>query len=315
MQHCVFIQTNHRQYAGALVAQHALRRFSQHNDKFDVKIIDARDYPYFDEREAQSYLRDGVKRVWLNDDLQSFTLTRFMPPALMGFEGRAIVIDPDVFACADIWDLFSRDMQGKAILCRSRSGTKGLIDNCLATSVMLLDCAKLTDWKVEERFQRMFDFSFDYMDWICLKTEPAGTVGLFESEWNDFDKLTPATRMLHTTRRRTQPWKTGLPVDYRIAERFRLFPPAAWLLRARRHFFGEYGLMGSYKQHPDINQQNLFFGLLKECLTNGTVTESFLRDEMKQNYVRHDAFEVLARTPDLPPAPLHPLSNLMHRAA
>ena len=48
------------------------------------------------------------------------------------------VIDPDVFACADLWDLLSRDMQGKAIFCRPRSGTKGLIDKCLATSAMLL---------------------------------------------------------------------------------------------------------------------------------------------------------------------------------
>jgi hypothetical protein len=315
MQNCVFIQTNHKQYTGALVAQHALRRYSAHNDKFEIRIIDARDYSYFQAREGQTYLRDGVKRVWLNDDLQSFTLTRFMPPELMGFQGRAMVIDPDVFACADVWDLFSRDMEGKSILCRPRSGTKGIIDKCFATSVMLLDCEKLQDWKVEERFQRMFDFSFDYMDWICLKTEARDTVGLLENEWNDFDKLTPATRMLHTTRRRTQPWKTGLPVDFRIAERFRLFPPAAWLMRARRHLFGEYGLMGSYKQHPDINQQHLFFGLLKECLANGSVTESFLREEMAVNHLRHDAFEVLERTPDLPPAPSHPLSSSMTRAA
>lgn len=315
MENCVFIQTNHKQITGAIVAQHALRRYSVHNDRFDVRIIEKKDYPYFDAREGQMYLRDGVKRVWLNDDLQSFTLTRFMPPELMGFQGRAVVIDPDVFACADVWDLFSRDMQGKAILCRPRSGTKGMIDKCLATSVMLLDCAKLRHWKVEERFNQMFDFTFDYMDWICLKSEPPGTVGLFENEWNDFDKFTPATRMLHTTRRRTQPWKTGLPVDFRIAERFRLFPPAAWLMKARRHLFGEYGLMGRYRQHPDINQQHFFFGLLKECLDNGMVTESFLREEMRLNHVRHDALEVLRNTPDLPPAPRHPLSGLATKAA
>lgn len=315
MENRVFIQTNHKQYTGALVAQHAVRRYSQHNDKFDVRIIDKRDYPYFDAREGQLYLRDGVKRVWLNDDLQSFTLTRFMPPELMGFKGRAVVIDPDVFACADVWDLFSRDMQGKAIFCRPRSGTKGLIDKCLATSAMLLECAKLRHWNVEERFSRMFDFTFDYMDWICLKSEPQGSIGLFENEWNDFDRFTTATRMLHTTRRRTQPWKTGLPVDYRIAERFRLFPPAAWLMRARRHLFGEYGLMGHYKQHPDLNQERFFFGLLKECLDAGIVTESFLREEMRQNHVRHDAIEVLKATPDLPPAPQHPLSGAPNRAA
>lgn len=315
MQNCVFIQTNHKQITGAIVAQHALRRYSQNNDKFDVRIIEKKDYPYFDAREGQLYLRDGVKRVWLNDDLQSFTLTRFMPPEQMGFQGRAVVIDPDVFACVDVWELFSRDMQGKAVLCRPRSGTKGMIDKCLATSVMLLDCAKLRHWKVEERFNQMFEFTFDYMDWICLKSEPPGTVGLFENEWNDFDKFTLATRMLHTTRRRTQPWKTGLPVDFRIAERFRLFPPAAWLMKARRHLFGEYGLMGHYRQHPDINQQHFFFGLLKECLDNGMVTESFLREEMRLNHVRHDALEVLKNTPDLPPAPQHPLSRVISKAA
>ena len=315
MENCVFIQTNHKQITGAIVAQHALRRYSTHNDQFDVRIIEKKDYPYFDAREGQMYLRDGVKRVWLNDDLQSFTLTRFMPPELMGFQGRAVVIDPDVFACADVWELFSRDMQGKAVMCRPRSGTKGMIDKCLATSVMLLDCAKLRHWKVEERFNQMFDFTFDYMDWICLKSEPPGTVGLFENEWNDFDKFTPATKMLHTSRRRTQPWKTGLPVDFRIAERFRLFPPAAWLMKARRHLFGEYGLMGHYRQHPDINQQHFFFGLLKECLDNGMVTESFLREEMRLNHVRHDALEVLRNTPDLPPAPRHPLSGVATKAA
>ena len=307
MECCVFIQTNHKQYTGALVAQHALRRYSQNNDKFDVKIIDKRDYPYFDAREGQLYLRDGIKRVWLNDDLQSFTLTRFMPPELMGFKGRAVVIDPDVFACGDVWELFSRDMQGNAVLCRPRSGTKGLIDKCLATSVMLLDNARLTHWKVEERFNQMFEFTFDYMDWICLKSEAPGTVGLFENEWNDFDKFTLQTKMLHTTRRRTQPWKTGLPVDFRIAERFRLFPPVAWAMRARRKLFGEYALLGNYKQHPDENQEHFFFGLLKECVEQGIVTEEMLKEQMARNHVRHDAFEVLERTPPLAPAPNPPM--------
>ena len=64
MQNCVFIQTNHKQIIGAIVAQHSLRRYSTHNDQFDVKIIEKKDYPYFDAREGQTYLRDGVKRVW-----------------------------------------------------------------------------------------------------------------------------------------------------------------------------------------------------------------------------------------------------------
>lgn len=315
MEHCVFIQTNHKQIVGAKVAAYALRRFSQHNDQFDVRIIDTRDYPCFEAREGQSYLRDGVKRVWLNDDLQSFTPTRFMPPALMGFTGRALVIDPDVFAATDVWALLNRDMGGKAILCRMRSGPKGLIDKCFASSVMLLDCAQLKHWDVEQRFNAMFDFTQDYQPWVCLKDEPRDSIGFFEPTWNDFDHFTPDTRMLHTTRRKTQPWKTGLPVDWRPAERFRLFPPAAWLLRLRRHLFGEYGLMGNYRAHPDRNQEWFFCGLVKECLAKGLLDEPLLRAEMARNHVRHDLFEVLARTPDLPPAPLHPLSIQVANAA
>jgi hypothetical protein len=315
MQYCVFIQTNHKQMTGARVAEYALRRYSRNNDKFDIKIIEMKDYSWFAEREGQSYLRDGVKRVWLNEDLQSFTPTRFLPPQLMGYQGRALVIDPDIFAAADIWPLLTRDMQGKAIMCGPRSGPKGVIDKCFASSVMLLDCAKLTHWKAAEQFHEMFDFKRDYAPWVCLKLEQRDSIGFFENEWNDFDKFTPQTRMLHTTRRKTQPWKTGLPVDWRPAERFRLFPPVGWLMRARRHLFGEYGLLGNYKEHPDKNQENFFFGLLKECLAKGIVSDDFIRSEMQHNHVRHDVFEVLQQVPDLPPAPLHPLAQQLSQAA
>ncbi len=315
MKHAVYIQTNHKQITGAIVAEYAIRRYSRNNDKFDVHIIEKKDYSWFDDREGQMYLRDGVRRKWLNNDLQSFTLTRFMPPELMGYEGRAVVIDPDVFPSSDTWDLLSRDMQGKSLMCRPRSGTKGIIDRCLASSVMLLDCAKLHHWKVEQWFNEMFEQKRDYMPWICLRYEDRDNIGLFENEWNDFDKLTPQTRMLHTTRRKTQPWKAGLPIDWRPAERFRLFPPAAWVMRARRRLFGEYALLGNYKVHPDKNQENFFFGLLKECVNKGIISEDFVREEMRQNHVRHDAFEVLDRTPDLPPGPQHPLSVITRQAA
>ncbi|HHH40097.1 MAG TPA: hypothetical protein ENK50_11065 [Sedimenticola sp.] len=307
MDHCVFIHTNHKQIIGALVAEHSLKRNSQHADKFEVRIIQTKDYPFLKAREGQLYLRDGVKRPWLNEDLQSFTLLRFMPPELMDYQGRAVVIDPDVFAVKDVWDLLSRDMQGKAIMCRMRAGPKGYIDHCKASSVMLLDCAKLKHWRVEEQFNEMFEGKRDYQPWVCLKYEDPETIGMIEEEWNDFDRLTQKTRMIHNTRRRTQPWKAGLPLDWRPAEKFRLFPPLGWLMRARRKLFGEYGLLGNYKAHPDANQERFFFGLLKELVENGTVTEEMIRLEMHQNHVRHDALEVLERTPPLAPPPGPPM--------
>jgi hypothetical protein len=184
MDHCVFIHTNHKQWLGALVGQYALRRNSRHNDRFDVRILHTRDYPFLWAREGEWFLRDGGKRTWRYDDLQSFTPLRFMPPELMGYSGRAVVIEPDVFAVDDIGGLLSRDMQGHALLCRAKSGFKGK-KGCLASSVMLLDCAKLTHWRCEEQFNAMFEFKRDYMDWVCLKYEDRDAIGLFEEEWND----------------------------------------------------------------------------------------------------------------------------------
>ena len=55
----------------------------------------------------------------------------------------------------------------------------------------------------------------------------------------------------------------------------------------------------TYKANPDPNQVNFFFGLLRECVEKGIVTEEMLREEMRKDHVRHDAFEVLDRTPPL----------------
>ncbi len=306
-QYCVFIHTNDKQFLGAKVGAYALKRNSAHADEFDVQIIHTRDYPFMREYEGKTYLRDGVRWTWLNDDLQSFTFLRFAPPKLMGYQGRAVLTDPDIFAVGDIFELLSRDMDGKAIFSRMRSGPKGLIDKMWASSVMLLDCAQLKHWDAEAGFREMFEGARDYQHWVGLKLEDQNMIGVLESEWNDFDRFTSRTRMLHNTKRRTQPWKAGLPPDWRPAERFRLFPPAAWILRAKRKLFGDYAFVGKYKPHPDPNQERYFFALLKECVEQGLVSEDEIREEMRRNHVRHDALEVLDRVAPLAAPPAAPM--------
>jgi len=288
----IFIQTNAKQSIGAIVSAYSLKRYSRHADEFDVTVMHQEDYPYFRAGEGRTYIRHGVKRTWRNDDLQSFTLLRFMPPELMDYRGRALVVDPDVFAVGDVWELLTRDMAGKAILCR-RSAHKR---NAFATSVMLLDCEKLKHWNVERGFNELLALKRDYDDWMSLRMEPPGTIGRIENEWNDFDRLTPKTRMVHNTRRRTQPWKTGLPVDYTPTE---FVPVIGWLMRARRALFGDHGMLGRYARHPDPNQEHLFFGLLRECVESGLIAEAALRNAMANNYIRHDALDVIARVPPL----------------
>ena len=195
MDKCVFVHTNERQWLGALVAEYSFRRNSANPDAFDVRFIHTKDYPFLAAKEGQSFLRGGTSRVWHMDDLQSFTPLRFMPPKLMDYRGRAVVTDPDIFAVGDIWELLSRDMGGKAILSRMRSGPKKL-SGCWASSVMLLDCARLTHWRCEAQFEELFELRRDYMDWISLKLEDQDTIGLLEDKWNDFDRLTADTKLL-----------------------------------------------------------------------------------------------------------------------
>jgi hypothetical protein len=292
----VFIHTNHRQLLGALVSQYSLRRNSTCADRFDVRILHTEDHPFLREREGQLFLRDGARVEWRMEDLQSFTPLRFMPPEQMGYRGRALVIDPDIFAAGDVWELLARDMQGHAILCRPRH--KPGRDAHMASSVMLLDCAKLTHWRCADDFAALFRFERDYIDWIGLRYEPRESIGLFENEWNDFDHLGARTRLLHNTRRRTQPWKTGLPMDFRPArKRVQAAKPGTWLGPLRRRLFGDPHASGVYQPHPDPKQEQFFFGLLRECLDRGIVSEALLREEMARNHLRHDALELLKRVP------------------
>ena len=274
----VFIQANARQMLGARISAFSYRRNARVPGSFDVRILDAAAFPRL-MREGQTILRAGHVRPWDPDDLQSFTPLRFAPPQLMGFTGLAVVTDPDIFGAGDVGELFERDLQGKAIWAVPRPGHNGRADY-IATSVMLLDCARLKHWDFDKDLDDLFAHRFDYVDWIELKREERSTIGALEPEWNDFDRLTPRTKLLHTTKRRTQPWKTGLPVDYTLREGGPL------------GFFKQFGTR-RYGQHPDRNQEALVYSLLAEMVDSGAVSKNELVEEMAANHIRHDSMDLI----------------------
>jgi hypothetical protein len=280
MTRAVFIQANRKQLLGAKISAYSYKRNSKRPDSFAVHIIQAEDFPRL-MQPGQSILRAGHVREWDPDDLQSFTPTRFAPPKLMHYEGRAVVTDPDCFGVGDVADLFDRDMEGKAVMAVARPGHNGR-DDYVATSVMLLDCAKLGHWDPDKDFGDLFAHRFDYVDWIELKREPRDTIGLLEPEWNSFDTLNQGTKILHTTKRRTQPWKTGLPVDYTLREQGPFDFIRRW--RSRR-----------YERHPDRNQEALVYSLLGEMVDQGLVSERELRQEIADKHIRGDSMEVIDR--------------------
>ncbi|MGE0683315.1 MAG: hypothetical protein AB7P69_20750 [Candidatus Binatia bacterium] len=293
MKPTVFVHTNHRQLVGALVSAYSLRRNSRHADQFDVSILQHKDFPFFQTREGQRFLRNGGSRVWKNDDLQSFTPLRFMPPEMMGYQGRAVVIDPDVFAVGDIYELLTLDMHSKAISCVTRPGHNDR-PAYLASSVMLLDCAQLTDWRCEEQFNEMFEFTRDYIKWVDLSLEPRERIGLLDPVWNHFDTLTSETKLLHNTKRQTQPWKTGLPRDYTVREKSSWGAQVKSAVKLVKGWvLGQTAKTSYYTRHPDPKQEAFFFELLHECVEQGIVTEELLKEEMRKNHLRRDTLEIL----------------------
>ncbi|MFN3416348.1 MAG: hypothetical protein ACK4ZD_08550 [Caldimonas sp.] len=287
----VFVHTNDQQMLGALLAAYSFRSRSASPERFEVKLLRLEDTPHLHRREGQRYLRMGKLAVWHNDDLQSFSPLRRLVPQLMGYQGRALVTDPDVFSAGgDVYELLTCDMQGKAVMCRNLPASQGGGPGKWATSVMLLDCARLTDWRWDEEIDAMFSGRLDYKPWIQLAHQDPSTIGELPEEWNSFDKLTPQTRLLHMTERLTQPWKTGLPVDFNtnfqgLAGRLRRWLRDRGLLRPRRR----------YLPHPDPHQEAFFFDLLREGLEKGVLTEDFLRQAVASQDVRPDVFERLGR--------------------
>ncbi len=285
----VFIHTNQQQQLGAQVAAHSFRRQSRHPQRFDVRLLRLEDTPHLHGRDGQRYLRSGQMATWHNADLQSFSPLRMMVPQVMRYQGRALVTDPDVFSVGgDVLELLDSDMGGKAVICRNLPAEKGGGAGAWATSVMLLDCAKLAAWRWDEQIDAMFAGRLDYKRWIQLADEPPQTIGELPVIWNSFDKLEADTRLLHMTERITQPWKTGLPIDFDM----NFQGPAGQM----RRWLREHHMLPAkrFQPHPDPRQEALFFSLLQECLDEKSVTEDELHQAVAAGHVRPDAFALLA---------------------
>lgn len=285
MKPVVYIHTNAKQRLGALVSAHSFRRNARDPKAFDVRFLDTRDFPQL-LAPGRTFKRNGYRREWDPDDLQSFTPLRFAVPDAMRHKGLALVVDPDVFAVADAAELFERDLEGRAIWCVARPGHNRSREY-LATSVMLLDCGKLAHWRFEEDLERLWAGELDYVDWIELRGEQRSSIGLLEPEWNDFDRLTPETKLLHTTKRRTQPWKTGLPVDFTIREGA-LGPLPAALAGIVRAFLPKH-----YVAHPDPRIEAYFYALLAELFDGGEVTRDEIEREAALKHIRPDSLALI----------------------
>lgn len=273
MHRAVFIQTNDKQLLGARLARFAIER---HSPGLPVTIMAIEAYPEFAAFEGATYHKGGHPITYRHDDLQSFTLSRFKPPELMGYQGEALVIDPDIFAVADIAPIFDLPRTGLPVLACAK---KGAYDS----SVMVLSCTELQDWRVSAFMDALRAGERDYLEYSTLSFME-GRVAELDRNWNSLDALSADTRFLHTTNRLTQPWKTGLPIDFTrtpLPKKFGIIP-REWFYRATGR------LTHTYQPHPDPAVTAFFFALAADALRAGAITEQEVRDEIARGHVRPD---------------------------
>ena len=275
----VFIHTNNKQLLGAKLAKYAIKR-NTNDESIKIDILNVDERNDFKEFVGKSYKRSGKKYYHVENDLQSFTLSRFLPPELMNYEGMSVVIDPDIFALRNMSELFNFEMDGKAVAaCRKKDNWD--------SSVMLMNNSMLKHWSMSEILSGLSNSKLDYNDVMTLKFED--NVHELSRSWNDLDNLNEETSMLHTTNRLTQPWKTGLKIDFTrlpMKKYFGLIPrePIHFILGKRP---------SRYQQHPNKNIQNFFFELLKDALNENYISYEFLKEEILNKNLRKDIFKVM----------------------
>lgn len=271
----VFIHTNNKQRVGAIIAKQAILDTTKNKNSIQVEFINVDEIPAFKNFAGKEYLFGGRVRSYNPKDLQSFTISRFMAPQLMNFEGKAVVMDPDIFALSDISELFTFDMGGKAVACCKKK-------DAWDTSVMLLDCGKLKHWNIEEILKQLEKKELDYTELMSLKKEKS--IKELPRVWNDLDTQTLETKMIHMTGRLTQPWKTGLPIDFTRNPMPKIF---GIIPRELVHkILGKYDT--HYKQHPNPEIEALFFKLAKRAYSEGSLTVDEIESEISSGYIRKD---------------------------
>lgn len=277
----IFICTNDNQLIGAKVAKYSIIKRSSFKEK-DITILNEKEVPEMQPFFSKPYLRNKKMCIFDKNDMQSFTLLRFHIPKVMGYEGSALVIDPDIFLVREGLNQAKEFfLSSDAHICARR----GLQKNSWASSVMFISCNKLKHWSVEEMIYQMQQGKLDYDNLINLRDGKL-LIHQLDSKWNEFDEIKHNTILLHTTEKITQPWRTKLKLNSSIPPIFKIFPRAPIY-----KLFGKDLTIG--REHPSQGVSNFFFNELSECVKNGYISHEFIQSSVEKNYLRSDILSII----------------------
>ena len=273
----VFICSSENQLIPAKVARYSIIQRSSYTEK-DISIILETDAPYLKHFHSKPYLRGGRMIMPHRSDMQSFTLLRFYVPELLSYSGKAIVIDPDIFLVrSGLEALEDFNFNNTAIFAR-----KGLQNHSWGSSVLLLDCNKLSHWSLQTFIEGLHKGNIDYDDLINLRLE--SMVSPLKTKWNEFDVIKEDTILLHTTERLTQPWRVGLKLNSHIKPFFNIIPKEPIY-----KLFGKDLTVG--REHPREEITKFFFNELSQCIAKNIISVDEINSAIRKGFLREDLFE------------------------
>ncbi len=210
----IAIGTQTNQYIGQKVLEYTIRKHTK-------EAVDIR-YP------TQIAPRRGGTK---------FGFVRFQVPELFGFKGKAIYMDADQLVFSDVRELIDALDSDHAIgVVRHIFGTFAgqPVAERNETSVMVLDCEKLSDWKSDVIFEnvvrndtKLEPGQIHYRDFMRLAWVDQELIQEIDNRWNHYNVINDETKLVHFSHVRDQPWKT--PSHPYTGEWVK------WMLEAKEH--------------------------------------------------------------------------------
>lgn len=266
----VYIQSNKYQSLAAKVASYSFERF-----KIPTEIIDVDKHSIIKNLFNKNYIRNGKKQIF-KEDLQSFTLLRFLIPSLAK-EDVILIIDPDVFAIrspVEILNYFN-SQNNDHIFCT-------FYKNLPRSEVMLLK-PSFVNWNFSNLAHELSNLSNDYSDLMNLQN-PGFKLFEIDKKFNQHDDIKDNTILLHTTNRFTQPWKLGLNLEFQ-----KNYEPITILKTYFRKLFklnyNQEILTKKYYKHKNIKVFEFVAKLFFDALKANFISDQEIKDNIKSKFI------------------------------
>lgn len=274
----IYIQSNRYQQIAAKVSSETFNSFG-----LSSKIVCLEDFKEITKFFGSTYLRKGKKTIF-KDDLQSFTLLRFLIPEISKSKSPIMIVDPDIFAIKDpasILRFFKNDNQ---IYCT-------FINYKPRTEMMVLN-PKTKFWEFDKIIHNLFNLKIDYDDLFNLRFLNNEIICKLDNRYNSLDEINDQTVLLHTTNRKTQPWKEGLKIDYEIhSSKLNI------IYNNFKKIFGlefNRNIVGNrYEKHPDLEVTKCIVNLFNKALITKSISKEEVIDLLEKKYISQNFFKKL----------------------